>query len=1026
MRIRFPAFVLSATLLAGGAHALQAPISSPKSPTGIDYSYAGYEGGSAEPHVPAVLKLRPSGKADDTALLQGALDRVAALPAQSNGFHGAVLLDPGRYRVLGQLRLRASGVVLRGADRERTVIVAEGLGRRSLIEVGATADPELDKAIDVTKDAPAGSLRLELATTDALAVGDRVVVHRPSTREWIGAMAMSGLPGTFAAQRLDWQPGSHDLFWDRRIIAIDAVSHRIELDAPITTALEKAYGSGTVSYVNSGEPATHIGIENLTLESAFDHTRPKDEDHSWIAVHLDHVEDAWVVRVTARHFVASAVRVNWRGRRITVEDCRSESPISEEGGYRRQAFLVDGQQVLVHRCWSEAGMNDFASGLLAAGPNVFLDCDAVNSLGASGSFEGWASGVLYEKVRVPSARLELVLDQARAQAGGWTAANSVAWNDTAKSVDALGPPGAPNYAVTSPQPLYESALFARTGRKLSAPTYAHAEPTAGLPLYKALPPTSVATPVPIDPIGIINGRFVHNGKVLWGPSQGEAWWRGDTSPLTAAQSTSSAVSRFMPGVTAPGETEDLADMAARLQKRDVVTIQVTPGLWYEHRRDAHNVERRDDGNVWAPFFEMPWARSGQGIAWDGLSKFDLTRYNPWYFERHKEFAKEAAAKGVVVIYELYNDHDVLEIQPHYIDFPWRPANNINDTGLQEPPPFEPHNTNNIGNQFFSADYAPLRALHRAYMLHTFDELADQPNVIFSMAYQYAGPLAFEQFFQDVAAEWSQKHGKQIRIALITGKNTTDAILVDPVRSKQIAVVDMRYWEYRPDGTLWAPDAGQNLAFRKIIQTEFPGYSDTPPATTPEQMYRETREYRDKYPNIALMPMENGAGPIPLLMGGAASQSALVGGRLPVPPPASTAEAGATAQGLRGPARGARPTGGPAAPEAVNPDRVVEGFIKTYLAADLMKMSPKDGWTSAPDHTWTLAGDAPEPVLIYSLSGTEITFAKALPADRYEALWFDPRSGDLKPVQSIAGAAGTVLSKPDTQAWLLLLKPEKKQ
>ena len=1001
--------------LFGSAQRLQAQ-AAPKSPTGIDYSYAGYGAGTAIPHVPAVLLVRPSGTTDDTLLLQDALDRVAGLPVQPDGFRGALLLAPGRYHILGQLHLRASGVVLRGTDRAKTVLVAEGVGRRSLIEVGGLADPIPGQAIELSVDAPAGSTSLTLAATDGFSVGDRVVVRRPSTREWIGAIAMSNLPGTFASQRLDWQPGSHDLFWDRRVIALDPATHRVELDAPITTALEKLYGGGTLSRVQSGEPLTKIGIEDLTLESAFDATHPKDEDHSWIAVHLDHVEDAWVARVTARHFAASAVRVNWRGRRITIEDCRSEAPVSEEGGYRRQAFLVDGQQVLVHRCWSEAGMNDFATGLLAAGPNVFLDCEAVNSLGASGSFEGWASGVLYEQVRVPSARLELVLDQARAQGGGWTAANSVAWNDTAKSVDALGPPGAPNYAVTSPQPLYETELLARTGMKLPPVSQGHPDSSSGLHVFTLPAPAPPVKAIPTAPVEIVNGRFVHDGKALWGPSQGEAWWRGDTSPLTTAQSTGSAVSRFMPGVTAPGETEDLADMAARLQKRDIVTIQVTPGLWYEHRRDSHNVDRRDDGNVWAPFYEMPWARSGQGIAWDGLSKFDLTRYNPWYFERHKEFAREAADKGFVVIYELYNDHDVLEIQPHYIDFPWRPANNINDTGLQEPPPFEPHNTNNIGNQFFSADSPSLRALHRAYMLHTFDELADQPNVIFSMAYQYAGPLAFEQFFQDVAAEWSQKHNRPIRIALITGKNTTDAILADPVRSKQVAVVDMRYWEYRPDGTLWAPDAGQNLAFRKIIQSQFPGYSDTPPATTPEQMYRETREYRDKYPNIALMPMENGAGPLPLLMGGAASQSALVGGRAPVPPP-SPAEAAAAAQGLR------QTLVRSIAPEGPNPDRVAEAFVKTYLASDLMRMSPQDGWTSAPNSTWILAGGAAQPVLIYSLSGAEITLAKALPRTRYQALWYDPRTGTARPLQPVSGAAGTVLSKPDTQPWLVLLKPE---
>ena len=104
---------------------------------------------------------------------------------------------------------------------------------------------------------------------------------------------------------------------------------------------------------------------------------------------------------------------------------------------------------------------------------------------------------------------------------------------------------------------------------------------------------------------------------------------------------------------------------------------------------------------------MPWARSGKGIAWDGLSKFDLSRYNPWYFQRQREFALDAAKSGLIVFYDLYNTHNVLEIGPHWIDYAWRPANNINDTGLPEPPPFKPHGRNDVGNEFYSTDYAPL-------------------------------------------------------------------------------------------------------------------------------------------------------------------------------------------------------------------------------------------------------------------------------------------------------------------------------
>ena len=524
-----------------------------KSPVPIDFSYAGYEAGHALPWVKAVLTVKPSGE-DDTALLQGALDRVASMPLGKDGFRGALLLSPGRFHVKGQLHLRASGVVMRGSGvgTSGTTIVAEGIDRRPLIEVGAASNVLLGTAIQVQQDVPTGGQTLHLASVAGLKIGDHVVVRRPSTQEWSTAMSMTGLPGTFASQRLDWKPGSHDLVWDRVLTAVDAQANTVELDAPITTALEQKYGGGTLALVSGDTEPQNIGIENMALDSSYDKSRPKDEDHSWIAILMDHVQDAWVRNVTARHFVSSAVRVNLRGRRITIENCRSEVPVSEEGGYRRQSFFVSGQQVLVYRCHSEKGMNDFASGMLAGGPNVFLDCDAADSLEASGAFEGWSSGVLYENVHVPNARLQMIMDFSRAQGAGWTAANSLIWNSTAVSVDALGPPGAPNFAVNSPQPLYEAELAARTGRLLTDPEPALPANTQQLAEFR---PGEIkpAPDVPqiFHPLQIVNGRFVIDGKVVWGPSQTEAWWRGDTSIYTAALSTGSSVTRFLPGVTAP-------------------------------------------------------------------------------------------------------------------------------------------------------------------------------------------------------------------------------------------------------------------------------------------------------------------------------------------------------------------------------------------------------------------------------------------------------------------------------------------
>ena len=996
----FRTTLMLVSLAAGSSFAAE-PV---KNPVNIDFSFAGYQGGGRPiPTVAAVISVRPSG-GDDTGLLQSALNHVASLPINENGFRGAVLLRPGVFHVNGQLRMNASGVVLRGSGSGTggTVIVAEGVGRRTLIEVGGAVAPRLGAAVEITDDeVAAGARRLHLASIAGLQAGSQVVIRRPSTAAWIKAHGMSGLLGTFADQRVDWKPGSHDLIWDRTITAVNAATKEIDIDGPFTFLLQKSAGGGTVAAVEADGPIRNVGVEDLLLDSAYDHANMKDEEHSWIAIGLDHVEDAWVRDVTARHFVASVVHVNQRARRITIQDARSEAPVSEEGGYRRQSFVVYGQQVLVYHCHSEAGMNDFATGLLAAGPNVFLDDDATGSLGASGSFEGLAAGVLYERVHVPDSRIQLLLDQTRAQAAGWTAVNSVIWNSSAKSLDAMGPFDGMNYTVESSQSLYEAELKAR-GLHLEGAGAAHTHASEDAPDFHEAK-NEPAVELPQHPFQVVNGRFVVDGKVAYGGGQSDTWWHGNTSPLVSGALTGSSITRFMPGQTAPGLTEDLHEMVLRAKERGSVLYQTIPGLWYEHRRDEHTVFRMPNGDVWAPFFEMPWERSGKGIAWDGLSRFDLTKYNPWYFERNREFARIAGEQGLIVIHNLYNTHDVLEIGPHWIDYPWRPANNINDTGLPEPPPFkggytvsmdtvQPTVTKlNVGNEFYSVDYPPLRKLHHDYIIHVLDELGDMPNVIFTIAYQYAGPLAFAQFFQDTVAEWEKLHGHHVRIALITSKGITDAILSDPVRSKQIAVVDMRYWYYLADGTLFAPEAGQNRAFRDMIATQFGGdYSNAGPTTTEDQVYRQVREYRDRYSNIVLLPAENGGGPLGILMGGGMSQAG--GGR-----------AGQAGRG------------------GLASDGTIDKFVHDYLSDDLMKMVPVDGFVAEPKQNWTLAGDSTDAILVYSRSGEQITLAKGLAHPSYRGLWFDPASGQTREGSEISGKAGTSITKPDGKGWLLLLR-----
>src|SRR5262249_56324505 len=125
------------------------------------------------------------------------------------------------------------------------------------------------------------------------------------------------------------------------------------------------------------------------------------------------------------------------------------------------------------------------------------------------------------------------------------------------------------------------------------------------------------------------------GKLLLGGRIGTDWWKGHPLPSRAAESAS-GITRFFPGRVGLGLTDDLAALTERMVANRQALLEHHWGLWYDRRRDDHQMVRRPDGDVSPPFFEQPWARSGKGTAWDGLSKYDLTRFNPWYFSRLKQ------------------------------------------------------------------------------------------------------------------------------------------------------------------------------------------------------------------------------------------------------------------------------------------------------------------------------------------------------------------------------------------------------
>ncbi len=883
-----------------------------------DFSFCGFEKSEKPiPFIPVRVVVSPI-QGDATSRIQTALDYVAGLPADAQGIRGAVLLQKGRYEVAGSLKIAASGVVLRGSGMVEggTLLFASGDDRETLIRL-VGGKPTIGAGMPVTNSyLPVNAMKLTVASTN-FKTGDRIRIRRPSTREWIRATGTESFGGAESA--IGWKPGNQDIFWDRTVKVVSG--NELQLDAPLTTDMDPIYAVDTVYAVSWPGRMHHSGIENLQLESAWDSNNPKDENHRWMAIVLENIENSWVRRVAFRHFAGSAVYALETAAQITVEDCKSFEPISEIGGYRRNTFLNDGQLNLFQRCWAEQGFHDFALGQCAAGPNAFVQCFSSLPYSFSGTLGSWASGVLFDNVRVDGNALNLSNRRQDGQGAGWSAANSMIWQCKAAVIDCPKPPMAQNWAFgnwcqfqgdgfwtassesVSPQSLYYGQLTDRLGSLVawagllpekgeasSSPTYEVAAALTreawqpALTLSQWIDILILLQPISLDatgskkleelkltpnkavpfaaPMTVTNGWLVRGNSLVLGARRGVSWWNGNLKSNFLKSGASPHLTRWVPGRTGTGLTDDLQELTDKMLKDGVVATDYNYALWYERRRDDHIHERRMDGDVWAPFYEVPFARSGQGRAYDGLSKYDLTKWNTWYWRRLKTYADLADQKGLVLFNQNFFQHNIIEAGAHWADFPWRTANNINSTGFPEPVNFAGDKRIFFAEQFYDLSNATRKALFERYIRQCLNNFMDNNGVIQFIGHEYTGPKAFVEFWLDVIGAWEQETGKNALVCLSTTKDVQDSILAEPKYNKLVEIIDTKYWRYEANGKLYAPPGGMNLAPRQhlrlkqrkidLVKGNAPSVKASAALSNDDILYWTVRDYRDLYPEKAVI------------------------------------------------------------------------------------------------------------------------------------------------------------------------------
>jgi hypothetical protein len=399
-----------------------------------DFSKVGYRSNSVPvPQLKVVKTLIATGE-DDQQKIQTAIDELSKIPADQNGFRGAILLKKGTYKIPGSIKISSGGIVLRG-EGDETKLIATGKGQRKMIIVSGKGNAEeiagsRKKITD--KYVPVGAKSFTLNSTNGLRTGDKVMVYRPGTAKWIADLKMDQIePGTGTVQ---WTATDYNFQFERIITNIKG--NTVFIDNPIVMAMEDQYGGGEIFKYSFDGRIAEVGVENLLCESEY--ASETDEDHGWDAVSFNKVENAWITNVTSCYFGYSCVNLGAGSKNITVNNCRCLLPKSQIIGGRRYSFNNDGQLNLFVNCFASEGRHDYVTGAKVCGPNVFFNCKSENAKADIGPHHRWAMGTLFDNI-VTYGEIN-IQDRGNWGTGhGWSGVNQILWNCTAAKATVQNP-----------------------------------------------------------------------------------------------------------------------------------------------------------------------------------------------------------------------------------------------------------------------------------------------------------------------------------------------------------------------------------------------------------------------------------------------------------------------------------------------------------------------------------------------------------------------------------------------------------
>jgi len=151
-------------------------------------------------------------------------------------------------------------------------------------------------------------------------------------------------------------------------------------------------------------------------------------------------------------------------------------------------------------------------------------------------------------------------------------------------------------------------------------------------------------------------------------------------------------------------------------------------LWlWEHSRGMLAVS---NPNIWMD--PLPYQRTGPGKAVDGLSRFDLTKFNQDYFDRLRSRVEQARNRGIYVSIMLFNGWSVAKNKggtaagKPWSTHPFNAANNINGVNGDA-------SGDQSGEETHELRIPAVTAIQEGYVRKVIDTVNDIDNVLYEIS-----------------------------------------------------------------------------------------------------------------------------------------------------------------------------------------------------------------------------------------------------------------------------------------------------